>query len=173
MMRKNFEKNLAAKEKFRHIETMSKLQVRSEAIINSPVSSVWTIITDIKVLHKVNPGIIKATGRMDKQGETRTCEIENKGRRGSLTEKLIELIPEKKTVWTIESDTMGMSKMLNDTRFVFNLERVSDTKTKVINETYYQPANFIAQIMNRLMIKKMIRKAQEQILLNIKSLTEK
>lgn len=49
---------------------MSRLQARNEAIINAPVSSVWAVITDIKQLHKVNPGVIKETGRMDKQGET-------------------------------------------------------------------------------------------------------
>jgi hypothetical protein len=152
---------------------MSKLQARNEAVINAPVSSIWAIITDINVLHKVNPGVVKASGRMDKQGETRTCQIDNKGRTGTMTEKLIELVPEKKTVWTIESDTMGMSKMLKNTQFVFNLEKIDDHKTKVINETYYQPANLIAKIMNGLMMKKMIGKAQEEILSNIKSLTEK
>jgi len=57
--------------------------------------SIWAIITDINLLHKVNPGVIRATGRMDKQGETRTCEMDNKGRKGTMTEKLIELVPEK------------------------------------------------------------------------------
>jgi Polyketide cyclase / dehydrase and lipid transport len=152
---------------------MNKLQARNEAIVNAPVGIVWGIITDITMLHKVNPGVVKATGRMDKQGETRTCDIDNKGRKGTMTERLIELVPEKKTVWTIESDTMGMSKMLKDTRFVFNIEKISDTQTRVVNESYYQPANFIAKLMNGLMMKKMIGKAQQQILNNIKSLAEK
>lgn len=152
---------------------MSKLQARNEAIINAPIGIVWAIITDINLLHKVNPGIIKASGRMDKIGETRTCDIDNKGRKGTMTEKLVELVPEKKTVWTIQSDTMGMSKMMNDAQFVFNLEKSGDNQTKVINETYYEPANFIIKIMNKLMMKKMISKTQEQILTNIKLLAEK
>lgn len=151
---------------------MSKLQVRNEAIIDAPIGNIWTIITDINLLHKVNPGVIKASGRMDKLGETRTCDIDNNGRKGTMIEKLIELVPEKKTVWTIQSDTMGMAKMLNNTQFVFNLEKLSDNKTKVINETYYESANFMAKIMNVLMMKRMISKAQGQILSNIKSLTE-
>lgn len=151
---------------------MSKLQVRNEAIIDAPIGNIWTIITDINLLHKVNPGVIKASGRMDKLGETRTCDIDNNGRKGTMIEKLIELVPEKKTVWTIESDTMGMGKMMKDAQFVFNLEKLSDTQTKVINETYYEPANFMAKIMNVLMMKRMISKAQGQILSNIKSLTE-
>ncbi|HMW38492.1 MAG: SRPBCC family protein [Saprospiraceae bacterium] len=151
---------------------MSILQARNEAIIHAPASRIWAIITDISVLHKVNPGVIHASGRMDRLGDVRTCQIDNNGRKGTMTEKLIEFIPEKKTVWTIESDTMGMRNMLKNTQFVFNLEKLEDNKTKVINETYYQPANLMAKIMNGLMMKKMISKAQEQILLNIKSLTE-
>jgi len=152
---------------------MLQLQARAEAVINAPIGAIWSVITDINVLHKVNPGVIRATGSMNRLNGTRTCEIDNKGRKGTMTEKLIELVPETKTVWTIESDTMGMSKMLKDTRFCFTLERVSDTKTKLINETWYRPANIIAKIMNRVMMKRMILKAQETILSNIKSLTEK
>lgn len=152
---------------------MSKLQARNEAIINATVSCVWAIITDINILHKINPGVIKATGRMDKQGETRTCEMDNKGRKGTMTEKLIELVPEQKTIWAIENDTMGMSKMLKDTRFCFYLEKLGESKTKIINESYYEPATFIAKIMNALMMKKMMSKMQDQILSNIKLIAEK
>ena len=152
---------------------MCKLQARNEAIINAPISSIWAIITDINLLHKVNPGVIKATGRMDKQGETRTCEMNNRGKVGTMTEKLIELVPEKKTVWAIENDTMGMGKMLKDPRFCFYLEKLEDNKTKIINESYYEPANFIIKIMNTLMMKKKMGEIQGQILSNIKSIAEK
>lgn len=152
---------------------MSKLQARNEMTINAPIGSIWSLITDIKQLHKINPGVIKATGRMDKLGETRTCELNNRGKIGTMTEKLIEMVPEKRTVWTIESDDMGMSKMLKEPKFYFHLDKISDIKTRVINETYYKPANLMARIMNALMMKKMIGKAQEQILINLKTLSEK
>ena len=152
---------------------MSKLQARNEAIINAPVSRVWAIITDINLLPQINPGVITAKGRMDKQGETRTCDMENKGRKGVMTEKLVELVHEKKTVWVIENDSMGMKKMLIDPRFCFHLEKVDDNKTKIINESYYLPATLMAKIMNALMMKKMMSKIQEKILSNIKVLAEK
>jgi len=152
---------------------MSKLQVRNEAVINAPINNIWAVITDINLLTKLNPGAVKATGRMDKQGETRTVEININDRKGTFTEKLIELIPEKKTVWTIENDTMGMGKMLKDTRFVTDLEKLDDNKTKVTSETYYQAVNIIGRIMGALMVKPMFGKMQEQILTNIKILTEK
>ncbi len=152
---------------------MSKLQARNESIINAPISNVWSIITDINVLPQINPGVIKASGRMDKQGETRTCEMENKGRKGTMTERLVEFVPEKKTVWVIENDTMGMSKMLKDPRFCFYLEKIDENKTKIINESYYLPANFMVKIMNSLMMKKKMGEIQEKILSNIKALAEK
>ena len=152
---------------------MSKLQARNETIINAPISSVWAIITDINLLPKVNPGVVTAKGRMDKQGETRTCDMNNNGRKGTMTEKLVELVHEKKTVWVIENDTMGMKKMINDPRFCFYLEKVSDNKTKIINESYYDPANLFVKIMNALMMKKKMGQIQEQILSNIKSIAEK
>lgn len=152
---------------------MSKLQARNEAIIKAPISTIWAIITDISFLHKINPGVVKANGTMDKLGGTRTCEIDNKGRKGTMTEKLVELVPEKKTVWTIESDTMGMSKMLKDPRFCFYLQKLDDNSTKIVNESYYEPATIIAKIMNAVMMKKMMGKMQTQILFNIKSIAEK
>jgi hypothetical protein len=152
---------------------MSKLQARNELVINAPISSVWTILTDINLLHKINPGVVKASGRMDKQGETRTCEMDNGRKKGIMTEKLVELVPEKKTVWAIENDTMGMSKMIKDPRFCFYLEKIDDNKTKLINESYYQPANFMVKIMNALMMKKKMGEIQGQILSNIKAIAEK
>jgi len=152
---------------------MSTLQARNEAIVNSPVSSIWAIITDINQLQKINPGIINATGRMDKQGETRTCQFNNKGKVGTMTERLIELVPEQKIVWTIEEDSMGMSKMLKGTRFCLYLQKIGDNKTRVINESYYQPANIMAKLMNTFAMKKRMGQIQEQILANIKSMAEK
>jgi uncharacterized membrane protein len=152
---------------------MSKLQARNESIINAPIGSVWAILTDINLLPKINPGVINATGRMDKQGETRTCEMANGSRKGTMTEKLVELVPEKKTVWVIENDSMGMGKMLKDPRFCFYLEKIDEQRTKLINESYYLPATLMSKVMNALMMKKKMGQIQEQILSNIKALAEK
>jgi carbon monoxide dehydrogenase subunit G len=151
---------------------MSTLQARNETIINAPISKVWSLITDINQLHKINPGVIKTTGRMDKQGETRTCEMNNNGRKGTMTEELIEMVPESKTVWIIESDSMGMSKMLVDPRFCFHLQKLDEHRTKLTNESYYKPANAMVKIMNALVMKRKMRQIQGQILNNIKSLRE-
>jgi hypothetical protein len=95
------------------------------------------------------------------------------GKKGTMTERLVELVQEQKTVWVIESDSMGMSKMLKEPRFCFYLESAGDNKTKIVNESYYEPAKAMVRIMNSLFMKKKMSQIQEQILNNIKSLTEK
>ena len=152
---------------------MNKLQARNEMVINSPVSQIWEIITDISQLHKIHPGVVKTTGAWNEKNCTRTCEMINKGKKGAMTEKITEIIPEKKIIWTTERDTMGMRKMMKNISFSMYLEPMGSNRTKVINESYYKPANFLVSIMNVLMMKKMFSKTQEQILTNIKLLTEK
>jgi len=152
---------------------MSEPQARREAVINASIGSIWSVITDISQLHKVNPGVVKATGAMNKEGSLRSCEMNNNGKKGTMTERLIELVPERKTVWLLENDTMGMSKMLRNTRFVFLLERIDEGRTKVVNETHYEPANLAARILNAVMMRKKIGRAQDQILRNIRALTER
>lgn len=98
---------------------MSTLQARNEAIINAPGVSIWAIITDITSLEKVNPGVVKASGRMDIQGATGAREINSNGSKGTMV--------------------------------VCSL--------------------FDAKIMDGLMIKGVIPKAQEQMLPNIKSMS--
>lgn len=152
---------------------MSKLQARNEIVIHAPISKVWSVITDISLLPNINPGVISATGTMNKVGETRTCEMDNRGRKGTMTERLIEFVPEQKTVWTIEEDSMGMKKMLSGTRFCFYLEKQSNNQTKLVNESYYSPIGFMPKVMNVLMMKSMMGKIQSKILNNIKKYSEK
>jgi hypothetical protein len=71
---------------------MSKLPARDETIIKAPIGRVWAVITDINLLHKVNPGVIKATGTMDHLNATRSCEIDNRGKIGNMKERLIEIL---------------------------------------------------------------------------------
>ncbi len=151
---------------------MSILQARNEKMIAAPVQKVWSIITDISLLPKINPGVMSASGRMDLEGATRTCEMNNNGRTGSMTEKLVELVPQKSTVWSIEHDTMGMKKMIHDSRFCFYLEAIDENQTKITNESYYTPANFLIKLMNSLMMKKKMGQIQDQILTNIKNIAE-
>ncbi|TMI92360.1 MAG: hypothetical protein E6H06_14115 [Bacteroidetes bacterium] len=41
--------------------------------------------------------------------------------------------------------TKGMSKMIKDPLFCFYLEKLSDNNTRIINESYYQPANLMVK----------------------------
>ena len=56
--------------------------------------------------------------------------------------------------------------------FCFYLEKVDDHKTKISNESFYKPANFMVGLMNTLMMKRKMGQIQQQILTNIKTLAE-
>lgn len=152
---------------------MSQLQVQDEMILNAPLKDIWAVITDIKLLPKVNPGVVKATGSMNKQGDVRVCSIENGRRKGATRERLTELVPGKSTVWKLETDSMGMNKMMKDVTYRFELKDLGGGKTRVINQSYYQPANAVVRVMNPLVMKRMFSRIQRQILQNIKNLVEK
>ena len=151
---------------------MSKLQAKNQLEMNAPAQKVWKVITDINQLHKINPGVVKATGTMNELGGTRNCEMSMRGKRGILVERLVELVPEKSTVWEMVSDDMGLSKMLKNVRYHFTLEKVSETKSRLTAESYYEPATFFGGIMNALMMKKMFSKGQDTILKNINSIVQ-
>jgi hypothetical protein len=151
---------------------MSPLQARDEVTIHAPAASIWAAVTDITLLPVINPGVVKASGTMNELYGTRTCDVENRGRKGTITERLVEFIPEERTVWKVERDSMGMTKLLKDTRFILRLEKIADGVTRVTAETYYRPAHFVALMMNALMMKKMFTGAQRKILTNIKALVE-
>ena len=151
---------------------MSKLQAKNQLEMNAPVQKVWEVITDITQLHKINPGVVRATGKMNELGATRTCEMSMNGKKGVLVERLVELVPQKRTVWEMESDDMGLSKMLKNVRYHFTLEKVNDTRSRLTAESYYEPATFFGSIMNALMMKRMFSKGQDTILKNINSVVQ-
>jgi len=54
-------------------------------------------------------GRYQSIGRMDKQGETRTCEMESKGRKGTMTENLLNLFLKRKQFGQLKM-IQGMGK---------------------------------------------------------------
>ena len=151
---------------------MSKLQAKNQLEMNAPAQKVWEVITDINQLHKINPGVVKATGKMNELGSTRTCEMSMRGKKGVLVERLVEFVPQTRTVWEMVSDDMGLGKMLKNVRYHFTLKKVNEGKSRLTAESYYEPANFFGTIMNVLMMKKMFSKGQDTILKNINSVVQ-
>lgn len=150
----------------------SKLQARNEIIINQPVEKIYQMITDISQLHKINPGVIKAEGKMDEVGAKRHCTIDNRGKEGKMEEKCLELVPYERTVWQLEKDNVGFTKMMDNIRFYFHLKANGPNSTFVANETHYAPRHFIAALMNSIMMRKMVGKTQQTILTNLKQRAE-
>lgn len=154
------------------IQKKTDVQARNNIVIDAPVEKIYEMITDISLLPKINPGVLSAIGKMNEVGSSRHCTIDNRGKEGKMEERCIALMPNQKTVWSLEKDTIGFTKMMRDITFTFTLKSINVASTSVTNETAYTPRNLFARLMNSLMMKGMISKTQQKILLNLKSLAE-
>jgi uncharacterized protein YndB with AHSA1/START domain len=151
---------------------MGQLQSSKQMIIHAPADQVWKIITDIDLLPKVTPDVLKAKGDMTRPGETRTIEFRSRGLIRKTTERLIDMVPQKLLVWQLESDTQLFTSQFRDTRFCFYLQKAGDFKTNVVCETCYTPATHLGEILNIVAVRKMETRRQSDMLSNIKSLAE-
>ena len=71
------------------------------------------------------------------------------------------------------TDEFGFDKMFNNYGFSFELNPISENKTKLINKGYGTPKNVLAKTMNVFMFKKMAAKIRNQALNGIKELVKK
>ncbi len=151
----------------------SKLQGRSEIMIDAPPERVWAILEDSAAnLPRLWPMVKScAIDGKERVGVVRTCDVEFAGRNGQTIERCIESVPNRKLSHAIEDDSFGFSRMLSDFWFSFVLEPHSDA-TRVRVETHFEPKGFRGRLMSALMIKRKFREVRETALRNLKRLAE-
>lgn len=151
----------------------SKLQGRSEILIEAPPERIWAILEDSAAnLPRMWPMVkhCQIDGK-ERVGAVRTCDVELAGRDGQTIERCIESIPNRKLSHAIEDDSFGFSRMLSDFWFSFLLEPSSDA-TRVRCETHFEPKGLRGRLMSTLMFKRKFREIRETALGNLKRLAE-
>jgi hypothetical protein len=151
---------------------MSLIQVQTERIIYAPVQKIWEIITDLTLLSKINPNVVSVTGAGDQPGDERIVELRRSSGSGTVTEKLVEKQFGSHVIWLQTGDTMNMSSLIRDARFVTRMEPTGPATVRVIMEAYYIPVSSSARMLNDTHMKPNISKAHELILQNIKEMAE-
>lgn len=151
---------------------MSLIQVQTEQVIYAPVQKIWDIITDLTLLPKINPNVVSVTGAGAAPGDVRVVEMRRSSGTGMVTEKLIEKQFGSHVIWLQTDDTMDMSSLIRDARFVTRLDPTAPAIVKVTMEAYYIPVSSSARMLNDTHIKPNIIRAHELILQNIKKMAE-
>jgi hypothetical protein len=56
-------------------------------------------------------------------GMTRHCNVELGGRTGTMTERCVEFVPNRRAAYVVDDDTLGFHRMLLDYGFTITLTR--------------------------------------------------
>ena len=132
-----------------------KVQGRDEIIVNAPMETMWTLISDSKRLLDWGPPVraVQIKGPADQPeglGSYRRVDAEFDGQHGHFIEKRIEHIEGKKMAVHIEEETFGMFRLITDVGSSLEIEPVTEQQTRVIFTFFHRPKGIVGHIMNRL-----------------------
>jgi len=106
-------------------------------------------------------------------GMTRHCNVELGGRTGTMTERCVEFVPNRRASYVVDDDTLGFNRMLRDYGFTITLEPRSHRTTALRIDTYYTPRNPLYALLNRLLLEQRMRKVVDGLLQGLKQTSER
>lgn len=150
---------------------MKSMQRYNETLIQAKAEQIWTILEDSTLLPQWAPMVKSTTGKIEKAGSVRTCQVEWEGRKDEVAERCIEAIPNRKITWVMEQGMM--TKMFSKIQFGFALEPKNGGATLVRLGFLYEPRNLLARLMYSLMMKRKLDSLRKTLLANIKNIAER
>lgn len=150
------------------------LQGTWHVLVERPLAEVWRVLDDSANLTGWCGFFVKETnGGKEGPGATRDCVLETGGRRGQVHERCIEYTPQRRIIWTMERDTLGITGMLRGFTFGFTLEPEGEGRTRVIFEQRWTPATLLARILVPLVMRRQMGRTNEQLLQALKAYVER
>jgi hypothetical protein len=73
----------------------------------------------------------------------------------------------------VDDDTLGFHRMLVDYGFTITLEPRSDRTTALRIDTYYTPRNPLYGLLNRLLLRRRLRRTVDGLLQGLKQISER
>jgi uncharacterized protein YndB with AHSA1/START domain len=153
-----------------------KHQVTRTVEVATDPAAIWSVIADSSLLPQW-AGVVKdVTYLGDKEegvGMTRHCNVELGGRTGTMTERCVEFIPNRRASYVVDDDTLGFQRMLVDYGFTITLDPLSSRTTALRIDTYYTPRNPLYGLLNRLVLRWRMRKLVDGLLQGLKEISER
>lgn len=150
---------------------MKAMQGSDEVLIQAKAEQIWTILEDSTLLPQWAPMVKSTTGKIERVGSVRTCQVEWEERKDEVVERCVEAIPNKKLAWVMEQGMM--TKMFSTIRFWLTLEPRHSNATLLQMGFLYQPRHLLARFMYSLMMKRKLNQLRRTLLTNIKNLAER
>jgi uncharacterized protein YndB with AHSA1/START domain len=152
-----------------------KHQVTRTVEVAANPAAIWGVIADSALLPQW-AGVVKDVTYLGDQeegvGMTRYCNVEFGGRTGTMTERCVEFIPNRRAGYVVDDDTLGFKRMLLDYGFTITLDPRSDQTTMLRLDTYYTPRNPLYALLNRLLRRRM-GKVVDGLLRGLKQISER
>lgn len=143
----------------------------NEITIDASPDRVWRVLEDSTCLSEWATMVKHTTGVKETVGSCRTCQVEWEGRKDEVVEKCTDATPNKYIAWVMKRGMM--LKIFSKVAFGFTLEPRSGRATLVRMHYSYQPKNFFAGLMFRLMMSRKLNQMRQTLLSNLKGLVEK
>jgi uncharacterized protein YndB with AHSA1/START domain len=151
-------------------------QVTRTVEVDADPAAIWGVIADSALLPQWASVVKDVTYLGQGQegvGMTRHCNVELGGRTGTMTERCVEFDPSRRVGYVVDDDTLGFNRMLLDYGFTITLEPRSDRTTVLRIDTYYTPRNPLYALLNRLLLKRRMRKLIDGLLQGLKQISQR
>lgn len=145
-------------------------QGSDEIVVHAGPERIWAILEDSTLLSRWAPMVKSTTGKTERVGSVRECQVEWSGRRDMVSERCIEAIPYKRIAWVMERG--AMTRLFSKIFFWFALESVGERATKLQLGFQYEPRTLMARVIYPLMMKRKLDKLRKTFLENLKQLAE-
>lgn len=145
-------------------------QGSSEILVKAKPEQIWAVLEDSTLLPQWAPMVKSTTGKTERVGSVRTCQVEWEGRKDQVVEQCVEAIPNKKITWVMEQGMM--TKMFSKINFWFILEHRDSNTTSLQLGFLYQPRTLLARLMYFLMMRRKFGQLRQSLLKNIKDFVE-
>ena len=156
--------------------TTSPLQGRDELTISAPASQIWALIDNPALLSAWVPMVRHVdapAGRREHIGATRTCQVRMMGRRGQVTERCTEMVPQRWFYYVVDAETLGFARLVAGFGFSIGLRPIAAGTTSVSLASYYQPRGLLGHVANTLILASQLRRSRRTMLSHLKRLAEK
>lgn len=143
----------------------------NEITVDAAPDRIWRVLEDSTCLSQWATMVKQTTGVRETVGSLRTCQVEWDGRKDEVVERCTEATPARRISWVMERGMM--LKVFSKVAFGFDLEP-KDARTTLVRMHYsYEPKNFFAGLMFRLMMSGKLDRMRQTLLSNLKAFVEK
>jgi hypothetical protein len=151
-------------------------QVTRTVQVATEPAAIWGVIADSRLLPQWARVVTDVTYLGDGQegvGMTRHCNVELGGHTGTMTERCVEFLPNRRAGYVVDDDTLGFNRMLVDYGFTITLDPQSDRATTLRIDTYYTPRNPLYGLLNWLVLRRRMRRTVDGLLQGLKQISER